>query len=79
MPEISIHTVDQLHMAFTRLETVTYLEALALEDACEEYIFSDDMKIGKENAAHILLDLQREAVADLHRLLFAEPFGTEGG
>ena len=74
MVEIPISTVDKLHRAFTILETVTYLETLFFVDTCEEYVASENMNIGKENTADFLLDLQREAVANLHALLFSEPF-----
>ena len=74
MPEVPISTVDELHQAFIKLETVTYLEMLLYADEDENYVFSDNMHLGKENAAGFLLEQQRESLDTLRRLLFRELF-----
>ena len=70
MIELSIDTIDEIHRAFIRLETVTYLQTLVRLD--DDH--SESMELGLKNANDALFIQQREAVANLHALLFSEPF-----
>lgn len=74
MFEIPLKTVDRLHSVSMQLESITYLEQLLFEDN-DGWVRHDDPECFlKDHAANLLFNLQRDAVKELHDILFDAPF-----